>query len=120
MALYYPGGRPPKTPPILGGLPASPDPPGQAEDLSDQGRVLGAVPGVPLEQPRRRLDKERRQRAVGLGQIQRAFESPAGGGRVRPAMRRRVTEGASRASPAAMTRTASFLASGNTAEALPK
>jgi hypothetical protein len=39
----------------------------QAEDLSDQGRVLGAVPGVAREQHRDRADEEREKHDVGLG-----------------------------------------------------
>jgi hypothetical protein len=39
----------------------------QAEDLSDQGRVLGAVPGVALEQRRDRVGEEREKHEVGLG-----------------------------------------------------
>jgi hypothetical protein len=40
------------------------------------------VPGVALEQRRDRMDEERRQRTVRLGQIERAFQEAPGGGRV--------------------------------------
>ena len=71
----------------MGGLPGPPIPPRgplwkQAEDLGDQGRVLGAVPGVALEQPRSRVDEEREQYKVGCGQVQRALQGACGGGRV--------------------------------------
>src|SRR6185312_12804000 len=49
-------------------------------DLRDQGRVPGAVPGVTLQQRRDRVDEERRQRTVRLGQIERAFQGAPGGG----------------------------------------
>ncbi len=39
----------------------------------------GAVPGVALEQARRRLEEERQQHAVGLGQIERALQGALGG-----------------------------------------
>jgi hypothetical protein len=39
----------------------------QAENLSDQGRVLGTVPGVALEQHRDRADEEREKYDVELG-----------------------------------------------------
>src|SRR6185312_1362776 len=84
--LYQPGGYPPKTPPILEWLPAPPDPHGpsckQAEDLGGQGRVLGAVPGVTLEQRLSRMDEEREEHEVGLGQVQRTLYCAPGSARV--------------------------------------
>jgi hypothetical protein len=44
--------------------------------------VSGAVPGVALEQSRRGVQEEREEHGVGLGDIERALEGAAGGGRV--------------------------------------
>ena len=42
----------------------------------------GAVPGMALEQARRGLEQEQQERAVGLGQIERALQGALGGARV--------------------------------------
>jgi hypothetical protein len=39
----------------------------------------GGTPGAAVEQARRGMQQERQQQAVGLGQIQRAFQSAVGG-----------------------------------------
>jgi hypothetical protein len=52
----------------------------QVEDPGDQGGVCGAVPGVALQQARRRLELEEKLQALGLSQIERAFQGPLGGG----------------------------------------
>src|SRR6516162_11569528 len=54
----------------------------QAQDAGDLDRVRGALPGLPLEQLRRRVDEERQEHAVELGEIEGALESAPGGGRV--------------------------------------
>jgi hypothetical protein len=40
----------------------------------------GAVPGVAIEQGRRRLEHEEQQQAVGLSQIERGLQGLLGGG----------------------------------------
>jgi hypothetical protein len=42
--------------------------------------VLGAVPGMALEQRRDRVGEEREKHQVGLGQVQRALYRALGGG----------------------------------------
>jgi hypothetical protein len=42
----------------------------QAEDLSDQGGVGGAVLGLTFQQTRNRVQQEWHQRAVGLGEVE--------------------------------------------------
>jgi hypothetical protein len=54
----------------------------QAEDLGGQRGVLGAVQGVSLQQPRRGVDEEGQENAIGLGGIERALKRASGGGRV--------------------------------------
>ena len=44
--------------------------------------VRGALPGLPRQQARRRMQQEPRERAVGFGQVQRALHRPRGGARV--------------------------------------
>ena len=44
--------------------------------------MRGALPGVALEQPRRRVQQEREDRAVGLGEIEGALQGAPGGGLV--------------------------------------
>jgi hypothetical protein len=51
----------------------------QAEDLGDQGGVGSAMPGVALERAGRRVQREQQQRAVGFGQVKRAFQGTPGG-----------------------------------------
>ena len=51
----------------------------QAADLGDQGGVRGAVPGLALEQRRAGVQQERQERAVGLGEIERALQGAVGG-----------------------------------------
>jgi hypothetical protein len=54
----------------------------QAQDVGDEGAVRGAVPGLALEQLRRRMEEERHEQAVGLGEIQSQLKIALGGGRV--------------------------------------
>jgi hypothetical protein len=54
----------------------------QAQDAGDLDGVRGALPGVALEQLRRRVDEERQEHAVELGEIEGALEGAPGGGRV--------------------------------------
>jgi hypothetical protein len=54
----------------------------QAEDVGDQGGVRGALPGLALEQARRRVQQEHDQDAVGSGHVERALQGAPGGGRV--------------------------------------
>src|SRR5262249_59051088 len=54
----------------------------EAEDLGDQGGVGGDVPGVALEQARRGVQQEQRERGVRFGEVERAFQGMPGGGRV--------------------------------------
>ena len=68
--------------PRPGGRRRGPVPGQQVQDLGDQGGVRGALPGLALEQVRCRVQQEPQQRAVGLGQIQRALQGAPGGGRV--------------------------------------
>jgi len=49
--------------------------------IFDQGGVGGAVPCVALEQARHWVQHEPQQRAVGLGEVQRALHGPSGRGR---------------------------------------
>ena len=52
----------------------------QVEDLSDQGGMRSALPGLALEQARRGVQQEPQQRAVGFGEIERALQgAPCGG-----------------------------------------
>ena len=41
--------------------------------------MAGVLPGLTLEQPRRRVDEEREQHAVRLGGIERALKGASGG-----------------------------------------
>jgi hypothetical protein len=44
--------------------------------------MLGAVPGVVLKQPWRRVDEEREERAIGFGDVESALERAPRGARV--------------------------------------
>ena len=44
--------------------------------------MFGAVPGVALQQPRRTVDEEREEHAIGLGDIEGTLERAPGGGPV--------------------------------------
>jgi len=59
---------------LAAGRRRGPVPGEQALDLGDQGGVDRAVPGVALEQARRGVQQENCQRAVGFGEVERAFQ----------------------------------------------